>query len=973
MAVFLFTDIEASTKKWEKHPDQMKLNINKHDAIIKKSIEKYGGTIIKHTGDGVFAVFENGDPLQASLEIQEGLINENWGEVGELRVRIGLHAGRVDKSGDDYFGPVVNRAARVMGAAWGGQIIITPEVKVCSNLPKDAILKDMGMHLLKDLGEPQQLFQLLHPEMQLKEFPPLHSLSAHPHNLPIQTTPFLGREEELAEITRLLADAKCRLITLIGPGGIGKTRLALQCAAEKIERFTHGVFFIPLDPLSSAEQFITMIAQILKFQFYSREDEKQQLLTFLADKELLLVMDNFEHIVEGAGIIGDILNQTRNVKIMVTSRELLNLKGEWIVQLQGMDVPSGESIDIEGYSAVQLFLYNAQRVKTQVELSDEDKAYVTRICQLVGGLPLGIEIASSWVRTLTCKEIAQEIEKNYDFLVTSMRDIPERHRSLRAVFEYSWNLISQKEKNVLQRLSVFRGGFTREAAELLTGATLSDLASLTDKSLLFRDASGRYRMFGVLRQYAAEKLSEETSVVQEVEDKHAEFYADFMHRREGDIHSARCKEVYSEIKTEIENVRKAFERAIELKKTEWLDKFAVTSYFVYNHYGWYSEAEKLYERAIKAIAKSESQAQQIAYGRLLSRYAIFRYSTGHYDEACKYLLECLDIFKEPDDKREKAQALMSLGNINSVLGDYDAATRYYEEVLQIYRHFNDEKNVAGILNNLGVIHYYKHEYDAAKKLYKESSEISNRINYKEMTAMATANLGLVYHQEGDYKEAKRLLAACLEIEHLYGDQQQIANTLNNLGLALFRLKEYAEAKKAYQDSLEIRLATGHRLGLSTALHNLGNLALEQKEFKVAKKYFIEDLQICRDLNHNKGIAQALCRMGESHYLVNEFKAALTCFTESLQIVLKYNYDDILDSACAGIARSYYNLNDLEKSYEISLYIDIDELHEDIEKEDLKTIKRSAVKKLSKKKITAFKTRMKKKKLKDIAAKYSKST
>jgi predicted ATPase/class 3 adenylate cyclase len=971
MPVFMFTDIEGSTKKWEKYPDQMKSYISKHDTILTSSVKKHGGEIIKHTGDGVFAIFVDGDPLQASIDVQLGLAREDWGDIGEMRVRIGLHAGHADKHGDDYFGPVVNRTARVMGTAWGGQIIITPEVKGCAQVPKGAILKDMGMHMLKDLGEPQQLLQLLHPDMQLKEFPPLHSLSAHPHNLPIQTTPFLGRKEEVAEITRLLADAKCRLITLIGPGGIGKTRLALQCAAEKIECFTHGVFFIPLDPLSSAEGFITTIAQTLKFQFYSREDEKQQLFNFLADKELLFVMDNFEHIVEGASIIGDILKQTRNVKIMVTSRELLNLKGEWIVQLQGMEVPSGEGIDIEGCSAVQLFLYNAQRVKTQVALSEEDKVYVTRICQLVGGLPLGIEIASSWVRTLTCKEIALEIEKNYDFLVTSMRDIPERHRSLRAVFEYSWNLISEKEKNVLKRLSVFRGGFTREAAELLTGATLSDLASLTDKSLLFRDISGRYRMFGILRQYAEEKLSEEGTVVEDIEDAHAEFYADFMHEREEDIHSARCKEVYDEIKTEIENVRKAFERAIERGKAEWLNKFAVTSYFVYNHYGWYSEAEKLYERSIKAISEKETEMEQITYGRLLSRYAIFRYSTGHYEEARRDLLECLEIFNLHNDVRERAQAMMSLGNIDSVLGNLDAATKYYEQVLKIFRQINDVKNIAGILNNLGVIYYYKHDYDKAKMLYQESSEISKKINYREMTAMAMGNLGLVHHQEEDYKEAKRLLLACLEIERTYGDQQQIANTLNNLGLALFRLKEYAEAKRVYQDSLEIRLATGHRLGLSTAIHNLGNLALEQGEFKVANKYFTEDLQICRDLQHNKGIAQALCRLGESHYMVKEFTAALECFIESVQIILKHGYNDILDTACAGIARSYNELNEFEKAYEICLYIDPDELHEDKEKEGIRTIMKYATKKIPKKTIDVLKNRTTKKKLRDIAVKYSK--
>jgi tetratricopeptide (TPR) repeat protein len=634
-----------------------------------------------------------------------------------------------------------------------------------------------------------------------------------------------------------------------------------------------------------------------------------------------------------------------------------------------MDVPTGETIDIDGYSAVQLFMYNAQRVNTQVELSDEDKAYVTRICQLVGGLPLGIEIASSWVRTLTCKEIAQEIEKNYDFLVTSMRDIPERHRSLRAVFEYSWNLISETEKDILKKLSVFRGGFTRHAAEILTSATLPDLASLTDKSLLYREPSGRYKMFGVIRQYAAEKLAEDASMVQAMEDAHAEYYSTFMHEREQDLQSVHHSEICEGIQNEIENVRKSFDRAIELKNADWLNRFAVTLYHVYNHYGWYNEGEKLYERALKAIMNGKSDTERIAYGRLQSRCALFKYSTGHYDEARTYLKASLDIFETYGDEVEKGQALRSMGNIDSILGNLDDAAETYGKVLDIWRELNDEKNIAGILNNLGVVYYYKRDFEQAEKLFRESLEISKRIDYQEMAAMSMGNLGLVYHELEDYKEARRLLTACLNIERTHGDQEQIANTLNNLGLALYRLKEYVEAKKVYEEALEIRLATGHRLGLSTALHNLGNLALDQGDYKVAKKYFEDDLQICRDMNHNKGIAQALVPLGESYSLLDKHDEALRCFIESTQIILKHDYDMLLDIACAGMAQVYYKTGKYDKAYELSLYIDRDQLYSEKRKQ-MKVINANAAKKLSKKKITVFNNKAKKKKLKDIAAEYS---
>jgi hypothetical protein len=368
MTIFLFTDIEGSTQKWEKLRDEMSKVLSRHDTIMREEIEKY---IIKHTGDGVFAIFEEGDPLGCALEIQKRCAGEDWGKIGELRIRIGLHAGTAEKRGKDYFGPVINRTARVMGTAWGGQIVLTPEVRQSAKLPEGAVVQDLGAHLLKDLCEPQQLLGLVHPDMSIREFPPLHSLSSHHHNLPVQATPFLGREEELGKITELLRSPSCRLVTLIGPGGIGKTRLAIQAAAEEIERFSHGVYFIPLDPLSSAEFLVSAIAEALKFSFYSKEDEKVQLLNYLREKELLLILDNFEHLVAGAGIISEVLNVASGVKIMVTSRELLNLRGEWIVQVGGMEVPEGERIDVEGYSAVQLFLHTAQRIRTGVEFTDE--------------------------------------------------------------------------------------------------------------------------------------------------------------------------------------------------------------------------------------------------------------------------------------------------------------------------------------------------------------------------------------------------------------------------------------------------------------------------------------------------------------------------------------------------------------------------------------------------------------------------
>ena len=292
MPIFLFTDIEGSTKKWESYPDAMKKSLKDHDTILSTLIEQYEGNIIKHTGDGIFAIFEKGKPLHAALAIQQQFQTRDWGVIGDLRIRMGLHAGDVEKSGSDYFGPVINRTARIMNAAWGGQIILSPEVKNICDVPPEAVIRDLGTHQLKDLGEPQQIYEITHPDFVLTEFPPLRSLSTQQYSLPTQSTPFFGREKEIAEILKLISDPACRLITLVGGGGVGKTRLALQAAAERADTFSHGVYYIPLASLFSPHFFILAIAEGLKFSFYPKEDEKTQLINFLREKELLIILDS---------------------------------------------------------------------------------------------------------------------------------------------------------------------------------------------------------------------------------------------------------------------------------------------------------------------------------------------------------------------------------------------------------------------------------------------------------------------------------------------------------------------------------------------------------------------------------------------------------------------------------------------------------------------------------------------------------
>ncbi|MBN1669184.1 MAG: adenylate/guanylate cyclase domain-containing protein, partial [Anaerolineales bacterium] len=369
MTVFLFTDLESSTRLWQQFPGQMAAVIGRHDHLLTALIEGAGGQVIKNTGDGLFAIFEAGDPLNCALDIQTEIAHQDWGAVGDLRARVALHRGAAIRQGDDYLGLDINRTARLLTAGWGGQVLLSGELAQAAALPGGASLRDLGVHLLKDLSEPLQIFELTHPDLPLQVFPALRTLSAHPHNLPAQPTAFIGRAAELAAITGYLARPDGRLLTLLGPGGIGKTRLALQAAADQVEAFPHGVFFVPLAPLEAGESLVPAIAEALRFTFYQREQPRRQLLDYLQGKHLLLVLDNFEHLVTAAGLVSEMLAAAPQLKVLVTSRERLNLREEQVFPVEGMRFPAFDTIaDMAEYSALKLFVQSARRARPGYEL-----------------------------------------------------------------------------------------------------------------------------------------------------------------------------------------------------------------------------------------------------------------------------------------------------------------------------------------------------------------------------------------------------------------------------------------------------------------------------------------------------------------------------------------------------------------------------------------------------------------------------
>ncbi|MFW6184971.1 MAG: ATP-binding protein, partial [Chloroflexota bacterium] len=445
---------------------------------------------------------------------------------------------------------------------------------------------------------------------------------------------FVGREEELRRIQELLAEPGCRLLTLMGPGGIGKTRMARQVMKRLGNTFGQGIFFVSLQPVDTIDLLISTVAEAIDLSFSGQEAPRTQLLNYLQDKEMLLVLDNFEQLLADTSLLSDMLQASPQLQLLVTSREGLNMQEEWQYRLPGLSVPSSAQVENpERYAAVQLFSARARRVKPDFSLENE-RAGVVRICQLVEGMPLAIEMASTWLKALRCAEIAAEIQRSLDFLTTSLRNVPGRHRSMRAVFRHSWKLLSEAEKEVFPRLTVFRGGFGRAAAAEVAGATLSILSALVDKSLVMREDAGRYNIHELLRQFGAEKLDQDPSNARRARERHAHYYARFLEQRLPALRGANQIAALNKIGEELKNVLAAWEWAVQTANVEAIGKSATPLYFYCQMQSRFLEGARALAKAAEVLeSRSAGRERDILLGHMYNNEGWLRVRVGHFERA----------------------------------------------------------------------------------------------------------------------------------------------------------------------------------------------------------------------------------------------------------------------------------------------------------------------------------------------------
>jgi predicted ATPase len=826
VVTLLFTDVEGSTRLLHELGDRYGEALHEHRRRLRAAFADHGGVEVDTQGDAFFVAFGRAsDAVAAAADGQRTLAN------GPIRVRMGLHTGEPRLTDEGYVGIDVHKGARIAAVGHGGQVLLSQTT--CALV--DAGVRDLGVHRLKDLSAPERIYQLDVDGLPC-DFPLLKTIEAGMKNLPAPRTSFVGRASELDEIDRLLEDPDCRLLTLVGPGGAGKTRLALEAAARRIERYPHGVHFVPLVSVASPEFLAPAVAESIQFAVdgaHSGFSAQEQLLDYLSERSTLLVLDNFEHLVDGADLLGEIIVRAPKVELLTTSRERLNVQSEWVLDVHGLGLTENG-----GASALRLFVERATQVVPGFSLDGDERAEALRICRLVEGLPLGIELAASWVSVLSCAEIADEIERNIDFLATSMRDVPERHRSLRAAFDQSWRLLSGEQQEVLARLSVLRGDYGREAAAAVAGADLRLLSDLVSKSLVRRSDFGRFEVHELLRQYAAEQLRLSPEEEADARERHARHYAGMLLERQAALLGPEFAIARDELRGELDNLRAAAEWSLaeddELVALPVLEAFYT---FLWMH-SWFEGGETLERLARTAGFDTDDpgSASAVALAAAVNRVAIG--ARLGYDPAAEEVgTRCLAVLRARNLERELARCLCALGIMAGYRDALPEALAFLEEGTEIARAIGDGLTESGALMDLGFGRLLVDDLAAAREAFDAAHVLSEKLGNPLVRAYATSKLGLLADAEERYGDAMRLHMEANELFAGVGDVGGAGYALSRASLSAYGTEEYEEALRLGRVGYEAFSEVNHRWGTIAALCRIGFATLALDDFEEARQTF----------------------------------------------------------------------------------------------------------------------------------------
>jgi predicted ATPase/class 3 adenylate cyclase len=848
---FLYSDIEGSTPLWEREPAAMQQAQERHDAILREAITACDGRVYKVIGDAFQAAFAvAGDAVRAAVAAQRALANETWPTSAPLRVRMGLHAGHAIAQGSDYLTThTLNRVARIMAAGHGGQILLSEAVVELSrdDLDEGLSLRDMGQHQMKGLAQPERLYQVAAPDLPAS-FPPLNTLSTGANNLPAQLTTFVGRERELAEVAALLAE--CRLVTLAGAGGAGKTRLAIQAARQLQGAFPHGIWLVELAPLADPLLVPQAALAVLGLQEDGQRTPLQILIDYLQPKTLLLLLDNCEHLIEAcAGLSQALLQACPDLRILASSREALGVAGEAAYRVPSLATPPADWLpapaELAQLDAVRLFVERAAAARPGFALTEQNAAAVAQICRRLDGIPLAIELAAARVKVLAPEQIAARLDDRFRLLTGGSRTALPRQQTLRALIDWSYSLLSPEEQLLLRRLAVFTGGWTLEAAEAVCAGegiepydVLDLLERLVDKSLALLVEEGgevRYRRLETIRQYAREKFADSDEAAT-VRDRHLAHYVTFCETADTGLQMFDAVTWGRRLVQELDNIRAALEWALPGDPLSALRICGAMRYF-WSMGGLGVEGERWINLALNALAdgpapatEAERQQRQRYQARALMALAWCYVAVGRSAEGVQAGEESIALYRqaEPYDAIELALALLVLGQAHFFLGNNDQSRAALEEGTQLAR--TSRAPFAEIFS-LSMLSRLRAVLDGdlagAQAVADEALRRADQEGMGFLATMLTYNLGVIALGQGDFAAARRHFRDGRDRASEQSARLNVLMAESELAHLDRNMGNYEEALARYRETIIAFRDAGQRGAVAHQLECFGFIALAQ--------------------------------------------------------------------------------------------------------------------------------------------------
>ncbi len=887
-ATFLFTDLENSTPLWENHPALMQELAGRHDTLLREAIERHRGRVVKTTGDGFHAVFDSvGSALAAALAGQLAISGESWPEAtGSLRVRMGLHTGESRERDGDFYGTDVNRAARIMGVGHGGQILISEATAALARraLPEQIALAPLGKHRLRGLSTPEEIFQLTHPDLPA-DFPPLKSLSVYRHNLPVQLSSFVGRKKELADIRRLLQNT--HLLTLLGPGGTGKTRLMLEAAEELIGDFRHGVWLVELASLTDPDRIAERVAAALTLQEQPGRLNLETVVDFLRHKELLLLLDNVEHLVrEAAGLVEQLLTSCPRLKILVTGREALFIGGETTLQIPSLSLPAAnhqvkpEVMQLS--EGVQLFLARARDVHPAYELTPANAAAVAEIVRRLDGIPLALELAAARLRLLTAEQIAVRLNDRFRLLTGGRRTALPRQQTLQALIDWSWNLLDEPEQLLLMRLSVFSGGWSLEAAQQVAAdehldeyAVFDQLEQLVNKSLVTVSyppaGEARYGMLESIRQYGRDRLFA-SGAGEALRDRHAAYFAAFAEEVGPHLITSTMLSWTERVTVELDNLRAALAWSVDDRPDVAL-RIAGNLLYIEAHWLLPKEAqawlEPVVEKARSQLAAGDSRISMHAYIKALMGLAVAFGMQGLDGSGRPHLIEAIDLARQHQERRLVAMGL-AYKNVVNPFRMTDEQIAEVLEAMEISQAHGYTRELSWTKGLYGLALYARGKIKEGTALLEEAAEVIRKIDNPRMDAILYNMQGFIAQLNGDFAAALDYYRLALEKYSLLKARRQMASARSQLGHLLRRQGALEEAEAYYRQAGTAWQEIGHLAAVAHTLECFAFIAIARGSYEHAARLIGAAGRAREQLNARSNdpreiadLAEAMARLGEA--------------------------------------------------------------------------------------------------------------